>query len=158
MPSLTIGRWWRRAPSHAIVKSANPTAAPIMNATTAQWGTSAVSSTQVTRIVAGTRSNRRCAKTVPTSAALVPAGASGRWRRRVATRASSPSLPGTTAFAKRPTPKEESTCTSRGWLRAGRAWRIVSRHESARQRVDTTFRRSARTIQLQTTNRNASHT
>ena len=43
-----------------------------------------------------------------------PARASGRCRRSVATRASSPSRPGTTAFARRPTPKDESTWTSRG--------------------------------------------
>ena len=78
MPSLTTGRWCRLAPSQAIVKSANPTSAAMPNETTAQCGTSAVSSTQTTRIVAGTRSKSRCAKTVPTSVALVPGGASGR--------------------------------------------------------------------------------
>ena len=78
MPSLTTGRSCRFAPSHATVKSAKPTAAAIVIETTAQCGTSAVRSTQTTRIVAGTRSKRRCAKTVPTSVALVPGGASGR--------------------------------------------------------------------------------
>ena len=109
MPSLMTGRWCRFAPSQATVKSANPTKAAIPNETTAQWGTSAVSSTQTTRIVAGTRSKSRWAKTVPMSVALVPGGASGRCRRKVATRASSPSLPGTTAFASKPTPNADST-------------------------------------------------
>ena len=78
IPSLTMGRSCRFAPSHAIVNSAKPTRAAIVMETTAQCGTSAVSSTQTTRIDAGTRSKRRWAKTVPTRVALVPGGASGR--------------------------------------------------------------------------------
>ena len=72
MPSLTTGLSLRLAPSQAIVKRAKPTAAAIVIDTIAQCGTSAVRSTHVTRIDAGTRSNRRWAKTVPTSVALVP--------------------------------------------------------------------------------------
>ena len=107
-------RCCRRALIQATVKSVKPTATTISNAVTAQCGTSAVRSTQTTSSVAGTRSKSRCAKTVPTRVAVVPGGAFGRCRRNVATRASSPSLPGTIAFASSPTPNDEKTWISRG--------------------------------------------
>ena len=56
-------------------------------------GSSRSTSTQTTSSRAGKRSKSRCAKTVPSSVALVP-GPCGRCRRRTATRASSPARAG----------------------------------------------------------------
>ena len=92
MPSLTTGRSCRFAPSHATVNSAKPTAAAIVIETTAQCGTSAVSSTQTTRM------RRRheveeavCEDGADERSRSCRAARPGRCRRSVATRASSPS-------------------------------------------------------------------
>ena len=95
---------------------------------------------------------------MPTRIALVPGGASGRCRRSVATRASSPSRPGTIAFASRPTPNDERTWTSFGWCSGGSACPTVRFHERARKSVETTFSANARMIQLQMTRLKASRT
>ena len=58
-------------------------------------------------------SKTRCAKTVPTSVAHASLRRSW-WRVSTATRASSPIRPGSTAFAKRPTPKAEKTSRKDG--------------------------------------------
>ena len=79
----------------------------------AQPGSFAVSSTQTTSVAAGKRSNIRCAKTEPISVAVVPLRP-GMRRRSTATRASSPTRPGSTAFAKRPTENAEKTSGNAG--------------------------------------------
>ena len=89
----------------------------------------------MTRIATGKRSKRRWAKTVPSSVALVPLPC-GRWRRRTATRASSPARAGRTALPSRPTPYAEKTWPKRG-CGSGSAWLIVSRQESARASVES---------------------
>jgi hypothetical protein len=61
----------------------------------------------------GTRSNTRWANTVPTSVAQSPR-LRGIFRVSTATRASSPILPGKTAFAKRPTENAENTSMTDG--------------------------------------------
>src|SRR5919109_533709 len=58
-------------------------------------------------------SNIRCAKTVPTIVAHVP-GRRRRCRVTTATRASSPTRPGSAAFPSRPTQKAEKTTRQRG--------------------------------------------
>ena len=68
-------------------------------------------------------SKTRCAKTVPTSVAQRPFRG-GVFRVSTATRASSPILPGRTAFARRPTQKAEKTSWKRG-LGGGIAWLIT---------------------------------
>src|SRR5204862_3955737 len=79
----------------------------------AQFGILAVVSTQATRTATGTRSKTRWAKTVPTSVGQRPFRASIR-RVRTATRASSPTRPGSTAFASNPTENAENTRPKRG--------------------------------------------
>jgi len=56
----------------------------------------------------------RCAKTEPSSVAVVPLPCVGKWRRSTATRATSPTRPGSTAFANSPTENAEKTSGKRG--------------------------------------------
>ena len=58
-------------------------------------------------------SKTRCANTVPTSVAHAPLRP-GIFRSRTATRASSPTLPGSSAFANSPTENAEKTSVTRG--------------------------------------------
>ena len=119
----------------------------------AQRGIFAVAITYATSRSAGKRSKSRWAKTVPTSAPLVP-GPCGRRRRSTATRASSPIRPGSTAFASRPTENAEKTSLKRG--RGGSsAWSIVKRHANERASTEIRLSPIARTTQAQLTRSNA---
>ena len=93
---------------------------------------------------AGTMSKTRCAKTVPTSVAHVPFCAAS-CRVSTATRASSPILPGRTAFASRPTQKAEKTSGKRG-RGSGIAWLITICHAKLRATIDRRFRPTATAI------------
>ena len=62
----------RRAVSNATVNRPSPTRPTITSPVTAQWGSFAVAATYATSSAIGKRSNSRCAKTVPSSVALVP--------------------------------------------------------------------------------------
>jgi hypothetical protein len=90
-----------------------PTASTIAIEVSAQPGILAVSRTQMTSVTAGKRSNIRWANTDPTSVAVAPRRP-GMRRRRTATRASSPTRPGSTAFAKSPTENAEKTSGNGG--------------------------------------------
>ena len=73
----------------------------------------AVSDDVETSSTTGTRSNTRCANTVPTSVAHAPLRR-GILRVSTATRASSPIRPGSTAFANSPTENAEKTSADAG--------------------------------------------
>ena len=126
----TVVRWWWRALMKAITSRTPPIEKRMTRLVTAQCGISAVASTQTTRNAAGTKSNTRCAKTVPTSVAQAPFSL-GMWRVSTATRASSPTRPGIVAFASSPIENAEKTWRNRG-CGGGTAWSIIVFHDSAR--------------------------
>ncbi len=107
-PRLSICVLWRRAVTHANANSAKATKPTTIRLVTAQCGTFAVKSTQMTRVSAGKRSKIRCANTEPINLAVVP-GRPGMRRRSTATRASSPTRPGSTTFPNRPTQNAANT-------------------------------------------------
>ncbi len=74
-----------------------------------------------------------------------------------ATRASSPIRPGSTAFAKRPTPKAENT-RRKGGCGGGNAWSITVFQASARATTESRFNTIAVITQCQVTSVNASTT
>ena len=149
-PSTCTRARSRRAEITPTVKSASPTRPTTTIPVTAQCGIFAVARTYATSSAIGKRSNRRCAKTVPRSVALVPGRPFGRCRRKTATRASSPARAGSTAFPRRPTPNAENTCRKRG-NGSGRACRIVRFHDMTRTSTETRLRKTPTTTQRQLT-------
>ena len=145
-----------RADSRPTARRAMPTRPKMTRLVTAQCGIFAVSRTHTMRIATGKRSKRRWANTVPRSVALVPLPC-GRWRRRTATRASSPARAGSTALPSRPTPYAEKTWPKRG-CGGGSAWLIVSRQERERASVERRLRSTPTITQRQVTTSNASTT
>ena len=104
--------------------------------------------------ITGTMSNTRCARTVPTSVAHRPLRR-GTLRVSTATRASSPILPGRTAFANRPTENAEKTVVGFG-CGGGIAELITVVHASARTTTEARLMAMATTTHSHTTAVNAS--
>ncbi len=123
---------------------------------TAQCGSFAELRTQITSTVVGSRSNIRCAKTVPTSVAKIPLRPGIR-RASTATRPSSPTRPGRVAFANSPTQNAEKTSRNPG-RGAVTASRITVFQAAARTTTEQRFRKTARTIHGQLTEPKVSRT
>src|SRR5262249_51151514 len=98
-------------------------------------------------------SKTRCANTVPTSVAHAPLRP-GIFRVRTATRASSPTRPGSRAFANRPTEKAEKTSGTRGRGGSIAEW-ITNVQARARAITESRFSRIATTTHSQRTALNA---
>ena len=112
----------------------------------------------MTSVNAGKRSNMRWAKTDPTSVAVVPVPLLTESRRlSVTTRASSPTRPGRTAFAKRPTENAEKTVGKDGCGGAIDCLIAVS-HANARASTERRLRPIAAATHCQVTAVNASCT
>ena len=114
------------APRAARRRKGDPDATATIRLVSAQLGILAVARTQTTSASDGrcrTRgAQRRSPRGSPTRPVDLEAAASS-----TATRASSPTRPGSTAFANRPTEKAEKTMPERR-VRRGSAWLITVRH------------------------------
>ena len=153
-PSCTNVSCGRRALTKANRKRPMPMQIATMSVARADVGMFAVATTYSTSSTTGTTSKTRWANTVPTSVGHAPFR-SGILRVSTATRASSPILPGSTAFAKSPTENAENTSGAAGC--GGRnAERITIVHAAARARTDKRLRAIETATHCHSTDANAS--
>src|SRR5581483_11630293 len=147
---------WRRAVNHAAAKSAMPAPMTTTKLVNAHDGSFAANSTQATSVIAGKRSNARCAKTEPISVGQTPLRPGSR-RVSTPTRATSPTRPGSTTFANRPTQNAAKTSRNRG-CGGGIAWWMVVFQQSERTTTESRLRPTAANTQTHVTTVNAPRT
>ena len=158
MLSLITGRWCRLAPSQATVKSAKPTSGrdhdrddrPVRHLRGQQHPDDEDRRRdEVEEPVREDRPDERRAR-AGRRVRKMPA------KRRHARELTEP--PRNDGVGEQPDAERRENVDEPGWCSGGSACPTVSRHDSARNSVDTTFSAKARMIQLQITTLNASRT